>query len=212
MPDTADPVVFWHGAPSRSSTVHWMLEEADAPYETRLLDLKAEEQRQPAYLAVNPMGKVPAIQHRGVVVTEAPAICAYLADAFPAAGLAPAPDDPARGTYFRWLFFYAACIEPAVADRALQRPPGPRGMLGYGDFDTTLDVVAQAVSASPGPWLLGERFTAADVVIGSGLRWTMMFGIVPRRPEFTAYTDRIAERPALQRAEAKDAALTASRG
>lgn len=199
-------LVLYHAAPSRSSIVHWMLEEIGQPYRTELLDLKAEENRQPAYLAVNPMGKVPALRHDGVVITEAAAICLYLADRFPEAGLTVPVDDPRRGPFLKWLFFGPSCLEPAIMDKALPRAkPAPRSAAGHGEFDTVMEVLAEAVE--PGPHLLGAPFTAADVVIGSGLRWGMQFGIVPQRPEFTAYAGRLAERPALQRTTAQDEAL-----
>ena len=205
-----DTITFYHAAPSRGAIVRWMLEEVGAPYRVELLDLTRSEQKSPGYLAINPMGKVPAIVQRGVVVTEVVAICCYLADAFPAAGLAPAIGEPLRGPYLRWSIFEASALEPAIIDRMLQRPPGRPGALGYGDFDTTMNVVAQAVAA--GPYLLGERFSAADVLIGSALRWGSMVGAVPERPEFAAYLGRLAERPALQRAMAKDQELMARPG
>ena len=153
------------------------------------------------------MGKVPAIVHRGVVITEVSAICCYLAEAFPAAGLAPPVGDAQRGTYLRWLFFEPAALEPAIVDRMLERPPGRPMALGYGDLDTTMAVVAQAVT--PGPYLLGERFSTADVLIGSALRWGTMVGCVPQRPEFAAYMEGLNARPALRRAQARDAELAA---
>ncbi len=205
-----DTITFYHAAPSRGAIVRWMLEEVGAPYRVELLDLTRNGQKSPSYLALNPMGKVPAIVHRGVVVTEAVAICCYLADAFPAAGLAPAIGEPLRGPYLRWSIFEASALEPAIIDRMLQRPPGRPGALGYGDFDTTMNVVAQAVT--PGPYLLGERFSTADVLIGSALRWGTMVSVVPERPEFAAYLGRLAERPALQRAMAKDQELMARSG
>lgn len=198
-----------HASPSRSSTVLWMLEEIGAPYELHVLDLQKGEQRQPGYLAINPMGKVPALEHDGILVTEVGAICLYLADAFPDAGLAPAIGDPLRGPFLRWMFFQGNCLEPAIVDRALKREPGPPSLVPYGDFDTTVNVVARQVA--PGPWFLGERFTAADVYLGSAIRWTMQFGILPERPEFKAYVARLAERPALQRANAKEAEIAARR-
>ena len=200
-----DLITFYHAAPSRGSVVHWMLEEVGAPFRIELLNLAASDQKTPAYLAVNPMGKVPAIVHRGAVVTEVAAICCYLADAFPEAGLAPPIGDALRGPYLRWLFFGPASFEPAILDRMLDRGAGPPQALGYGDFDTTMDVVAGAVA--PGPFLLGQHFSAADVVLGAGLRWGMMLGCVPKRPEFTAYAERLEGRPALVRAEAKDRSL-----
>ena len=205
-----DTITFFHAAPSRGAIVRWMLEEVGAPYRVELLDLTRNGQKSPSYLALNPMGKVPAIVHRGVVVTEAVAICCYLADAFPAAGLAPAIGEPLRGPYLRWSIFEASALEPAIIDRMLERPPGRPGALGYGDLDTAMGVVAQAVAR--GPYLLGERFSAADVLIGSALRWGTMVGCVPPLEAFAGYIGRLAARPALQRAEAKDAELAAGRG
>lgn len=202
-----ETITFYHAAPSRGSIVLWMLEEVDAPYRIELLDLARGDQKRPDYLALNPMGKVPAIVHGGTVVTEVAAICTWLAEQFPAAGLAAAPGSPERAAYLRWLFFEPGCLEPAIVDRMLQRPVGPSRALGYGDLDTTLRVVAQAVT--PGPYLLGGRFSTADVLIGSALRWGSMVGAVPERPGLTAYLARLAERPALQRAMAKDQELMA---
>jgi glutathione S-transferase len=202
-------LTLYHAAPSRSSIAHWMLEEVGEAYDIHLLSLQRGENRAPEYLAVNPMGKVPALRHGDVVITEAAAICAYLADEFPRARLNVPVGDPRRGLYLKWLFFGPSCIEPAVTDRAFPRKQEPRrGMLGYGDFDTVLDVAAKAVAG--GPYILGEQFTAADVVIGSALRWGMAFNLLPRRPEFVAYAERLGERPALQRAEAKDKELAAA--
>lgn len=191
-----------HAAPSRSSTVLWMLEEVGEPYEIHVLDLKKGEQRLPAYLAINPMGKVPALEHDGALITEVGAICLYLADAFPKAGLAPAIGDPLRGPYVRWMFFQGNCLEPALIDKALGREPGSPSMMPYGDLETTVETVAQAVAK--GPWALGDRFSSLDVYLGSAIRWTMQFGLLPERPEFTSYVERLAKRPALQRAMAKD--------
>jgi glutathione S-transferase len=200
-------LTLYHAAPSRSSIVRWMLEEVGAPYEVELLDLQQGEQRRPEYLAINPMGKVPALKHGDTVITEAAAICCYLADAFPQAGLTIPVGDPRRGPYLKWLFFGPGCVEPAMTDRAFPRKEEPQqGMLGWGDFETVLDVIAAGVS-SPGPYLMGEPFTAADVVIGSDLRWGMAFGLIPERPEFREYTQRLGERPALQRATAADEEL-----
>jgi glutathione S-transferase len=198
-------LTLYHAIPSRSSIVRWMLEEVGEPYETRLLDLQAGDNSSPSYLAVNPMGKVPALDHDGVVITEAAAICAYLADAFPSANLAAPIGDRRRGPYLKWLFFGPSCVEPTVTDRAYPRKEEGRGStLGHGDYDTVMDVLTAGVSK--GPYLLGDQFTAADVVIGSGLRWGMMFKLIPERPEFTAYVDRLNARPAVKRAQDKDAA------
>jgi len=202
-------LVLYHAAPSRSSIVHWMLEEIGEPYDIHLLSLKREENRQPPYLGVNPMGKVPALKHGDAIITEAAAICLYLADAFPKAGLSVPIGDPRRGAFLKWLFFGPSVIEPAIMDRAYKRAEeAPRSALGYGDFETAMDVAAKAVE--PGPYLLGETFTAADVVIGSTLRWGTMFKLIPERPEFLAYTARLTERPALKRAEEKDQELAAA--
>src|SRR5829696_5053504 len=155
------------------------------------------------------MAKVPAIKHGDVVISEVSAICTYLADAFPKAGLSVPIGDPRRGIYLKWLFFGPGCLEPAVIDRAAPRKEEPRrGMLGYGDFDTVMNVLAKAVEK--GPWLMGEQFTAADVVIGSNIRWGTIFKLLPERKEFLDYAARIAARPAAQRAEAKDKELASN--
>jgi glutathione S-transferase len=199
-------LTLYHAAPSRSSIVHWMLEELGEPYNIHLVSFKKGENLQPEYLAINPM-KVPAVRHGEIVVTEAAAICAYLADEFPQAGLNVPVGDPRRGVYLKWLFFGPSCVEPAIMERAYpRREAPPRAALGFGDYDTVIDVLAKAAAAAD-PYLMGEQFTAADVVIGSGLRWGTMFKLVPERPEFTAYLARLAERPALQRATETDARL-----
>ena len=199
-------LTLYHAAPSRSSIVRWMLEELGEPYDLHVLSLSKGEQRAPGYLAVNPMGKVPALKHGDTVITEAAAICTYLADAFPQARLNVPIGDPRRGAYLKWLFFAPSCIEPAITDRAFPRKEeARRAMLGYGDFDTVMAVVAGAVE--PGPYLMGTQFTAADVVLGSTLRWGLMFGLLPKRPEFAAYVGRLEQRPALKRAVALDQEL-----
>src|ERR1041384_984749 len=202
-------LTLYHAAPSRSSIALWMLEEVGQPYDIHLLSLSKGENRAPGYLAINPMGKVPALRDGDTVITEVAAICAYLADEFPAAKLNVPIGTPQRGVYLKWLFFGPGCFEAAVIDRAAPRKDPPRrAMLGYGDFDTTMDVVAQAVAK--GPYLMGEQFTAADVVIGSTLRWGLMFKLLPERPEFKAYVGRLEQRPALQRNTALDAELAAA--
>jgi glutathione S-transferase len=202
-------LTLYHAVPSRSSIVHWMLEEVGEPYDLHLLSLQAGENRTPQYLAINPMGKVPALRHGDVVITEAAAVCTYLADVFPKAKLNIPIGDPRRGIYLKWLFFGPGCLEPAIQDRAFPRKEAaPRTAMGYGEFDTVMDVIAQAIATEP--YLMGEQFTAADVVIGAGLRWGMAFKLLPQRPEFVAYAGRLAERPALQRAESKDQELAAA--
>jgi len=201
-------LTLYHAVPSRSVIVRWMLEEVGEPYDVHLLNLAKGDSHTADYLAVNPMGKVPALRHGDVVVTEVAAICTYLADAFPEAGLSVPIGDPRRGVYLKWLFFGPSCIEPAVTDRAFPRKEeARRGALGYGDFDTTMTVVAKALEG--GPYLMGAQFTAADVVIGSTLRWGMMFKLIPERAEFASYVGRLVQRPAAQRADAKDKALAA---
>jgi glutathione S-transferase len=201
-------LVFFHAPNTRSAGTRILLEELGAPHELRVLNMKAGEQREAAYLAVNPLGKVPAIVHDGVLVTEQGAIFIYLADLFPEAGLAPAIGDPLRGSYLRWLVYYGSSFEPAVVDRAMKRDPAPASTSPYGDFDTMLNTLVEPIRK--GPYLLGERFSAADVLWGTALRWTTMFKLVPELPEIKAYVARVCERPAFVRASAKDAELAAA--
>jgi glutathione S-transferase len=204
----ADKIVFYHNPMSRGRIVHWMLEEVGAPYEVKLLRFDKGEHKDAEFLAVNPMGKIPAIIHRGTVVTEAAAICAYLADAFPEAGLAPGLDDPARGTYYRWLFFGAACIEGAVLDRMFSRPlPEQPGVIGYGSYEDTLNALETAIT--PGPFILGDRFSAADVYVGAQIGWGLMTKGLDPRPAFVSYSERCSARPAHERAEEQNKALLA---
>jgi glutathione S-transferase len=196
-------LTLYHASPSRSSIVLWMLEEIGQPYDIKLIKLSEGDNHKPDYLAVNPMGKVPALKCGDTVITEAAAICAYLADEFPQAKLNIPVGTPARGVYLKWLFFGPSCIEPAIIDRASPRKEeARRGMLGYGTFDTVMDTVARAVAK--GPFLMGEQFTAADVIVGSGLRWGTLFKLIPERMEFADYIVRCTSRPAAKRAEAKD--------
>jgi glutathione S-transferase len=201
-------ITLFHAAPSRSSVALWMLEEVGEPYEIKLLNLKNGDARQPAYLAINPMGKVPALKDGDVVITECAAICCYLADAYPKSGLSVPIGDPERGGYLKWLFFGPSCLEPAMIDRSLKREGASRTMLGWGDYDTVFDVVTKAIAT--GPYLLGDKFTAADVVIGSGLRWGTIFKLIPESAEISAYVSRLERRPALQRAAEKDTQLSAA--
>lgn len=200
-------IKFFHAPNTRSTGVLLLLEELGAPYELQLLNLKAGENRDASYLAVNPMGKVPAIACDGEVVTEQPAVYAYLADLFPEARLAPAFDDTLRGPYLRWLAFYGSSFEPAVIDKSQKREPAPRGMNPYGDYDTMLGTLANHLAK--GPFLLGATFTAADVLWGTALAWTTKFGLVPELPPINAYMDRVNSRPALVRGRQKDAELAA---
>ncbi|MGH8796687.1 MAG: glutathione S-transferase family protein [Caldimonas sp.] len=205
---TKPRVTFFHAPNTRSTGVLILLEELGADYDLHLLNMKAGEQRQPDYLAVNPMGKVPAIRHGDALVTEQGAVYLYLADLFQAAGLAPQMGDPLRGPYLRWLFFYGSSFEPAVVDRALQRAPASASTLPYGDYDTMLATLTGQLAR--GPFLFGERCTAADLLWGTALDWTTRFKIVPELPVLRAYIDRVNARPAVMRAKQKDAELAAS--
>jgi glutathione S-transferase len=200
-------LVFYHSPNTRSAGAYFLLEELGAAYEMRVLNMKAGEQRKPAYVAVNPLGKVPAIVHDGALVTEQGAIFIYLADLFPEAGLAPAIGDPKRGPYLRWLVYYGSSFEPAVIDRAMKREPAPMSSSPYGDFDTMLGAVVDGLRK--GPYLLGDRFTAADALWGTALGWTTKFKLVPELPEIMAYVARIRDRPAFARVMARDEALAA---
>ena len=202
----ADDLVFYTNPMSRGRIVRWMLEELGAPYETRLLDF-GPTMKSADYLAINPMGKVPAIRHGEVVVTEVAAICAYLADAFPEAGLAPSTASPDRGAYYRWLFFAAGPLEQAITNKSLNFvvPPERQGMAGYGDFDTTMDALEGAVSKSE--YLAGGRFSTADLYVGAHIGFGLRFGSIEKRPAFERYWERISARPAQVRASAADDAL-----
>lgn len=207
MGNTAEEIVFYTNPMSRGRIARWMLEETGQPYRTQVLEyggsMKAAD-----YLAINPMGKVPAIVHRDVVITEAAAICSYLADAFPQAGLAPALSDALRGSYYRWMFFAAGPVEAAVSAKALGllAPPERSGTVGYGTFEQVVDTLEQAV-VEGGPWLLGDTFTAADVYVGSQVLWGQQFKTLPPRPAFIEYCSRLQSREAWQRASALDNAL-----
>ena len=205
----SDEIVFHTNPMSRGRIVRWMLEELGQPYRTEVLDY-GTTMKAPAYLAINPMGKVPAVVWRGVAVTECAAICTWLADAFPEAGLAPAFDDPARGTWLRWLFFAAGPLEAAVTARSLGLlAPADKAMqAGYGSFDSVVDALETAIAK--GPYILGDRFSAADVYVGSQIIWGLMFKTLPERPAFQAYAERLSTRPAAVRAREIDDALIAA--
>ena len=195
-------LIFFYNPQSRARIVHWMLEEVGAPYSVKLVNFEKGEHKRPEFLALNPMGKLPTIQHGNTVVTEAAAICAYLADAFPAANLAPAQNSSERGTYYRWLFFGAGCIEPAMIDRLFHRPQVDRpSALGYGSYDDTFNGLEKALA--PGPFILGQRFSAADVYVGSQIMWGMRMKAIEARPEFQKYTGALMERPAFKRSLAQ---------
>jgi glutathione S-transferase len=198
-----DELVFYTHPQSRGRVVRWMLEEIGQPYRTQLLDYDTT-MKAPSYLAINPMGKVPAIKHGDTVVTEAAAICAYLADAFPDAELAPPPGDRLRGPYYRWLFFAAGPVEAAASNHALGLtvPPGRERMIGYGTFADVMNALEGAVSQ--GDYIVGNRFTAADVYVGSHIGFGLQFGTIEKRPAFERYVARIGARPAAVRANKID--------
>ena len=191
---------------SRGRIARWMLEEVGAPYRAEILDY-GPGMKTPDFLAINPMGKVPALRHGGTIVTEAAAICAYLADAFPEAGLAPPPGSPLRGAYYRWLFFAAGPVEAAVTNKSMNfvLPEGRGAMAGYGSLEAVLDALEGAVSGRD--YLAGDAFTAADLYLGAQLGWGMMFGTIEKRPAFETYWHRLSTRPAAQRANEIDDAL-----
>jgi glutathione S-transferase len=205
-------ITLFHAPHSRSGAVRILLEELGAPYALETVNLKANETRTPRYLAINPMGKVPALRVAqggdDVLVTEQAAIMIYLADLFPQAGLAPSAGELQRGSYLRWLAFYGACFEPAVVDRAMKHEPAPPSTCPYGDYDTMLSTLTRQLRA--GPWLLGERFSAADVLWGYALAWTSAFELVPALPEIVDYVARFNARPCAQRVIEMDAAMAAA--
>ena len=204
----ADELIFYTNPRSRGRIVRWMLEEIGQPYRTEVLDY-GTTMKAPTYLAINPMGKVPALRHGDMVVTEAAAICAYLADAFPQVGLAPPHGDRLRGPYYRWLFFAAGPVEAAVSNKAFGFvvPPEREGTIGYGSFQRVMDTLEQAVSG--GNYLVGDKFTAADVYAGSQIGFGLMFKTFEPRPAFQHYWQRVSVRPANARARALDEALMA---
>jgi glutathione S-transferase len=204
----SEELVFYTNPQSRGRVVRWMLEEVGQPYRTEVLAFGAA-MKSAAYRRINPMGKVPALCHGSTVVTEVAAICAYLADAFPATQLAPSPGDALRGSYYRWLFFAAGPIEAAASNRALGLtvPAGREAMMGYGTYELAMQVLEQAVSG--GEYLVGDRFSAADVYVGSHIGFGMQFGTLEKRGPFERYWARLSARPAKQRADAIDNALIA---
>ena len=206
MTNMSDELVFYTNPMSRGRIVRWVLEEVGRPYRTELLDY-GTTMKAPEYLRINPMGKVPALRHGDTVVTECAAICCYLANAFPDAGLAPAPRDRLRGSYYRWLFFAAGPLEAATTDKVLglEVPADRKAMVGYGSL---ADAVATLEAALAGrAYLVGDRFTAADLYVGSYIGWGMRFGTMEKRPAFEPYVERLFARPAAVRAREIDDAL-----
>ena len=208
MTDQNRQVTLYHCPYTRSTGALTLLEELGADFNLHVMNMKLGEQRKPEFLAINPMGKVPTITHGDAVVTEQVSVYLYLADLYPEAKLAPPLGDPLRGPYLRWMVFYGSCFEPAVVDRVQNREPIPEARSPYGDFDSVMKTLVGQLKQ--GPWLLGEQFTAADVLWGSALNWTTQFGLIPEVPEIKAYIARFIERPAYTRALAKDAELAAA--
>ncbi|MBN9246742.1 MAG: glutathione S-transferase family protein [Hyphomicrobium sp.] len=199
-------LVHYHAPQTRSFAIRWLLEELGSPpHELKVLNMKKGEHKTPEYLAINPMGKVPAITHGGIPVTEVGAIAIYLADLFPEAKLAPPIGDTARGTYLRWIVFNHGAIEPAITDHWRKIEPSMASSLSYGTYDDTVNALLGAVGK--GPFILGDRFSAADVVIGSAVRWMTLFKLLPEKPEFSSYIERLTSRPAFKSALAKDEEL-----
>ncbi len=200
-------ITLYHASPSRSSVILWLLEELGEPYDLKLVSFKNGETQTPEFLALNPMGKVPVIVHKGVPVSETGAIATYLADAYPSARLNIPIGDARRGPYLKWLFYNSACLEPAILERAFPRKePAPRTAAGFGSTDLVIDVLAKTLGAA-NPYLFGQQFTAADLVLGAGVRWGTMFKLLPERPEFARYVAALEARPALRRANERDAQL-----
>jgi glutathione S-transferase len=201
-------LIFYTNPQSRGRIVRWMLEEIGAPYETEIV--LYEQLKDQAFLAVNPMGKVPAIKHKGRVVTECSAICAYLADVFPQAGLGPRDDE--KADYYRWMFYAAGPVEQAFTNQAAgwQVPPEKERMFGYGNYDRVLGVMDELLSNRD--YVCGDRFTAADVYVGSQIMFPMQFGMIPERESFLRYRDRLHERAAYNRANEIDEKLIAELG
>ena len=200
-------ITLYHAPQTRSTGAMVLVEELGAEVDTVVIDMKAGEQHAPAFLAVNPLGKVPALRDGDALVTEQVAVYLFLADRFPERGLAPPIGDPLRGPYLRWMAFYGSSFEPACVDRAMKREPGMRAMSPYGDYDAVLKAVTDQLAR--GPWMLGERFSALDVLWGGALGWMTMFGIVEATPVIAAYAARVAARPASRKVREKDAALAA---
>ncbi len=205
-----DTISLYHAPNTRSSATLLLLQELGLPYDLHVLNMKAGEQRQKPYLAINPMGKVPAIKHGDAIITEQVAIYIYLADLVPEAALAPVIGDPQRGPYLRWLVFYGSSFEPAVVDRSLQREPGRPAMMPYGDFDTMFSTLVKQLEG--GPYMLGEIFSAADLLWGTALNWMMQWKLIPTPTVITDYVARITSRPLFAEVKARDAEIAAQLG
>ncbi|MEZ4381844.1 MAG: glutathione S-transferase [Nannocystaceae bacterium] len=199
----ARPQLYYHPN-SRSMGCVWMLEEVGVPYDLRFVDMQRGEQRSPELLALNAMGKIPILVDGDAVITESAAIALYLADRYAPGVLAPALDDPLRGSYLRWILFAPSVIEPAAMEK-MSGANSPRSSVGWGDYPSMVRGAEAALADKEGPWLLGERFSMADVVFGGTLGFMLAFNMLDKRPEFLAYVERILARPARQRADAINA-------
>ncbi|ASJ70685.1 glutathione S-transferase family protein [Granulosicoccus antarcticus] len=205
---TDNTITLFYSPQTRAAGIRVILEELGASYDLHVLNMKVDENHDPDFLAINPLGKVPTIRHHGTVITEQVAIAIYLGDLFPDARLAPAIDDPQRGTYLRWLVYYAACFEPALMDKFTQNEVTDTSQSVYGDFDTMLATLETALA--DGPWFLGERMSVADILWGIALNWTMTFKLIPERPVFREYADRVTARAAFIKVAADDERLAAA--
>jgi glutathione S-transferase len=203
-------VTLFHSPNTRSSGVLILLKELNADYHLHVLNMKANEQRGAEYLAINPMGKVPAVMHGDVLITEQVALYLYLSDLYPEAKLAPEIGDPLRGSYLRWMVFYGSCFEPAIVDHSQKREPAPQSTSPYGDYDTMLNTLTAQLSQ--GEYFLGDKFTSLDVLWGTALTWITMFKLVPALPVIQAYIDRINARPSVAWVREKDVELAATQG
>jgi glutathione S-transferase len=194
----SDTITFYYNPMSRARMAHWMLEEVGAKYDVKVLSFEKKEHKSAEFLHINPMGKLPTIVHRGVVITETAAICTYLADAFPEAGLAPKLNDAKRGTYLRWMFFTASCFEAAIIDKMLKRPSVEKpGALAYGSYEDTMRTLETAIA--PGPFVLGDQFSAVDVYLASQIGFGNMTKAIELSPTLKSYVARCSDRPAHKR-------------
>ncbi len=200
-------VTLFHAPHTRSTGALILLKELHADYHLQVLNFKVGEHRNAEYLAINPMGKVPAVKHGDTLITEQVAIYLYLSDLYPEAKLAPEIGDPLRGSYLRWMVFYGSCFEPAIVDRALKREPGSQGMSPYGDYDITFKTLTDQLSR--GEYFLGDTFTSLDLLWGTALTWITTFKLIPALPVIQTYIDRINARPSVIWAKEKDAELAA---
>ena len=205
----SEEILFYHNPQSRAAMVHAALQEFGVPFRTEIVDFMKGHNRREEFTRINPMGKIPTIVHRGTVITESAAIIAYLADAFPEKGLAPSATSPERGTYLRWLFFTAGCFEPAFFDVMMKRPPAEKRALGYGSYEDVINAIE--IALTPGPWILGETFSAADLYLGAELSFATQFGGPGIKDSriIQDYVARYQARPGVAKAAADDQALIA---